>query len=232
MVKFNNHGYCKFIKLLINANYDFISYTQTKDSKKFCLLRHDIDASVSYAYEMAKIESNLGIKSTYFFMTSSSMYNPFNEINSIYIKKIIAMGFDIGLHYNQVDFGSKIIEDINVQTKMLENFFNIKISTVSFHQPNIDIIQNNIKINLINTYDKTDMTGIHYISDSNMNFRDNNPFEIIKNSQKQKLQILIHPIWWLSEGNNTIEKWDFCINKNTLEIKKYLHKTEDAYSYE
>ena len=33
----------------------------TDDTKKFCVLRHDIEFSIDRAYELAKIENELGV---------------------------------------------------------------------------------------------------------------------------------------------------------------------------
>ena len=38
-------------------------------------LRHDIDVSVEFAHKLAAVEFDMGIKSTYFFMFTSNMYN-------------------------------------------------------------------------------------------------------------------------------------------------------------
>ncbi len=47
--------------------------------KRYLILRHDVDFSVDRALELAKIENNYGISSTYFFLLHSDFYNIFEK---------------------------------------------------------------------------------------------------------------------------------------------------------
>jgi hypothetical protein len=51
-----------------------------------------------------------------------------------------------------------------------------------------------------------------------MNFRDKNPFEFVKRSKNQPIQILLHPIHYTEEGNNYIAI--FC--DYILEMTEYI----------
>ena len=82
--------------------YSFLTFSEFSKSKKqnnVILLRHDIDYSIDKAFEMAKIESKLGIKSTYFVLLRSSFYNPYSIVNTSQLKKIIMPGL-----YNKNEF--------------------------------------------------------------------------------------------------------------------------------
>jgi hypothetical protein len=85
---------CKVIKEHQYHNLTFDNYLSCKDlPQKFIIIRHDIDRKPLNALTVANIESEHGIKSTYYFRYTKSVFKP--DI----IKKIADMGHDIGYHY-------------------------------------------------------------------------------------------------------------------------------------
>ena len=61
----------------IGARFEIIpaSKLDTVDTQAWCLMRHDIDNDPSLALPIAEIENQLGVSSTYYLMTASSLYN-------------------------------------------------------------------------------------------------------------------------------------------------------------
>ena len=50
---------------IVQRNLPIVDYKDVKDNtKKFCVLRHDIEFSIDRAYKLAKIEKELGVVST------------------------------------------------------------------------------------------------------------------------------------------------------------------------
>ena len=80
-VEFSQRGYTDLLKRMKAANYAFVRMSDalSTDGKRI-ILRHDIDFSVEYALEMARLEKSQDIEATYFFMTTSEFYNIFNEM--------------------------------------------------------------------------------------------------------------------------------------------------------
>lgn len=75
------------------------------EGKRTLLLRHDIDHDVSYAYDMAKTEVSMGIRSTYYVLTTDSAKKwwdiPERRVSGIsMLLEIQDMGHEIGLHYD------------------------------------------------------------------------------------------------------------------------------------
>lgn len=88
----------KFLRLCeaISSNYPTITmaeYMEKEHPECFVLMRHDIDRMPERALVTARIEHELGIKSTYYFRTVKNVFKP--EI----IKQIKSMGHEIGYHY-------------------------------------------------------------------------------------------------------------------------------------
>ncbi len=66
-------------------------------SEKCIVLRHDVDRKPLNALRMAELEKKYDIKSTYYFRINSTVFLP------DLIKKIAAMGHEIGYHYEALD---------------------------------------------------------------------------------------------------------------------------------
>ena len=128
-------------------------------------------------------------------MTRSPFYNLFSRQNDVAIRKIIDLGHHVALHFDAgYEIGAKTIQkQIDQDISYLESNFDLNIEVVSFHQPNQDIIQGKVKIQQINTYDKTFFKDILYISDSNMTLSDEKVHQMLSGDHK-KVQLLIHPM--------------------------------------
>ena len=68
-------------------------FDQKTPETKYVILRHDIDAKPENALKVAKLEYDLGIKSTYYFRIINPVYNKET------IMKINELGHEIGYHY-------------------------------------------------------------------------------------------------------------------------------------
>ena len=64
---------------------------------KIVVLRHDVDRRLQHAVRMAIIESEFGIRSTYYFRYNKEVFHP------AYIQRIADMGHEIGYHYETID---------------------------------------------------------------------------------------------------------------------------------
>lgn len=236
---FDKKSYIDFLHYIKNYGYEFSRYEDiTKDNKKQVIIRHDIDNSISYALNMAKIEKRSlmssccggGGSTTYFLMLRSPFYNLFSRANNDAVREIIDLGHNIGLHYDEGYYADNLNlkELVNREINFIESNFQIKVNCVSFHQPSQKIINNEVKIDQINTYDKNFFKDIKYLSDSNMSFRED-PFKIISEKKYNKIQILIHPIWWMAKGNSTEEKFIDAIKHNFNLEQRQILTTERAY---
>ena len=101
----DQHSYQDFLDEIIRLGYTPIRvmdyYNHVPTTKKTIVLRHDVDVSAEYALKMAEIEQARGIKSSYYFRWST--------VDPEVIKKIRAMGHEVGLHYETLAFYSEEI---------------------------------------------------------------------------------------------------------------------------
>lgn len=224
------------LEVALNNGYWFRAFDDPRffDATKVCLLRHDIDADLGAALKIAQIEAQLEIRSTYFVMLRSPVYNLLARANICLLQEILALGHGLGLHYDEgfCSDNRYTTEDwVYFEREMLEKVTGSPIRVVSFHQPNEHILKGNIKLRkLINTYNKEDMMGFEYVSDSNMQWRDETPLEIFQNKIYDKLHLLIHPMWWKDgKSVSTEDCWDHAIKANWERSQQQLLETERAF---
>ena len=234
---FTREGYKAMLRQALLSEYRFLDFHDPERYvlPKVCLLRHDVDADLGAALEIAEIEASLGVRSTFFLMLRSPVYNLLSRANHRLLQKIIALNHAIGLHY---DAGFCAVEKQSMQSSialevgLLENMFDIDIRTVSFHQPSQDVLDGKIQIDdYINTYSHDDLRGFKYISDSNKIWKCETPIEIFKDSVYSHVQLLIHPMWWVASDANlsTEALWNQTLLENWNRSQAQLLETERAY---
>lgn len=190
----------------------FNDYKESTNDKKI-VLRHDIDYSLSYAYEMAKLEHSLGIKSTYFLLFSSEYYNMLDQKNITLAKKIYDLGHEVGLHYDVKVMQSNIHIDpkvvIDQHVKMLSLLTGKEVKSIAMHNPSIngeDIFK---ELPLNNAYSSVYLNSGAYFSDSCMAWRNEFMNYYKEDSFPDKFQLLIHPILWTERKLDRLEKLDY-----------------------
>jgi hypothetical protein len=198
---------------------------------------------VNAALEMAALEHELGVRSTYFLMTRSPLYNAMSRHSHRCIQQIIRYGHHLGLHYDQ-GFDPRITGQndsalINAEADWLEYQFESQISAVSFHQPGNAVLQGHVDTGQrLNTYDPRLSANFSYFSDSNrkLTFLAGSDASGIKDAAKKLLpssiQLLIHPIWWVYDEDSTEKVWDKAIVSNFTTAQLQLLATEQAYGAE
>jgi len=241
---FSLNSYFEILNSAKKKGYEFIPYSvdfkNINENDGLCILRHDIDADLEAAVKLAKVEQELGVKSTYFLMCQSPVYNLFSRWNIDYVNSIISMGHNIGLHYDRgFDLKSGLStnetsERIKAQTSFLENVFHCKIDAVSFHQPDEQIVKQEFKVSVkINTYDFELLKNFQYYSDSNREFKlAGNELTFIDSLALRyptNIQLLTHPIWWVYDPESTENAWNEAIISNLRHMQLQMLETERAY---
>lgn len=186
------------------VSYNFVLYNEVLKNKSV-ILRHDIEFSIPIAFEMAKIENELGIKSTYFLQLHSEFYNPLDKDSYNIINNILKLGHDLGLHFDahfwDVTNEEQLEKYLCFDKKILDAYFNIKLDVFSFHNTNKFILscEKDKYCNMINVYSKYFKEKIGYCSDSTGYWRFENLPERLKEAKDDYLQILIHDGMWQNE---------------------------------
>lgn len=198
---FTYSGYCSLITALALNKYTITDYHNWKSEKRCAILRHDIDNDIEKALELAKVEKELGVKSTYFVLVTSDFYNVFSARSEKLLKDILACGHDIGLHFDEVRYPEiKTPEDakerIVEEARLLSQAIGQKVDTVSMHRPSKMMLEADLEIpGIINSYGQAFFKGFKYVSDSRRRWRE--PVEdIVASGEYERLHILTHAIWY------------------------------------
>jgi len=204
--------YSFYRQLLFTAkiNFEHSSFSQAREiftkqnSKPIIFLRHDVDLDIDKALSMAKIENENGVKSCFMVMTNCPFYSIQDSSTKIFLKELIGMNHEIGLHFHFSNpderdentlIDNKIIEQINSDCTRLENIISQRINSISFHRPLKQFLHGPLIIaDRINAYSAELMDW--YLSDSKGMWREGNPINHLINPKKNILQLLVHPIWW------------------------------------
>lgn len=204
-------------------------YHKVKDNN-FLIIRHDVDFSIDRALELAKLEHNHDIISTYFILLQSQYYNALSETNIKKIKEISKLNHEIGLHYDLslTTSDKQAVEMINAEAKLLGNLINTTISSISPH--NVSLSSKKISYQNLDFIDATNpeiLNSVKYVSDSVQNWRSRCMCNHIE--KENKLIILTHPIWW-GKTPNLREEILSNFELDQIEIlKKHLNETKQIH---
>lgn len=201
MLDFTYRGFSAFISHLKENDFVFCSFYDYLE-ESCIVLRHDVDFSLEEALVMAKLESRLEARSTYFVLLSSPFYNIFNIRSKEIINHILELNHDIGLHFDpanyQVESYEHLFTLINNEISILNGILDRDISFYSFHRPASNPSYFD-QLKCDERYVHSDkFESLKYISDSRMHFREN-IFSLIKNNASKSYQINLHPIWYKQE---------------------------------
>ena len=197
-------------------------------SRNTLFLRHDVDFSVDFAHTLAKLEFQLGIQSTYFFMLTSNMYNLMSPENKKLVNNIKEMGHKLSIHFDPTAYDA--LEYFKNEKMLFERVFDVEVDIASIHRSGQFLQNNNVSLcGVPQTYNDIYFTKMKYISDSggrNVEPQINN---YLKGSREQGLQLLIHPLWWVGEGTDATETLNFWHQKNAEFIKSEIRLNCKTY---
>jgi AAA+ ATPase superfamily predicted ATPase len=239
MTYFNSSSYRSILEAALERGFHFYAFNDPEihtTEQPACLLRHDIDVSLKAAFEIAQVDALYGIQSTFFVMLRSPIYNLFSRANSHYMEQILSLGHHLGLHFDEgfrpVHSAESLDERIEEEADTLSRYTGAPVTAVSFHIPCKQVLQSNIKLRkYINTYNKEDLKGFYYLSDSSREWRDRTPLELFTDTSINKVHLLLHPIWWTRPDGlqNTPQYWDHALLETFEQMEEQLLATERNY---
>jgi hypothetical protein len=228
MIEFTHDSYLKLLKTIKSYGREFVSFTNVpQDAESYVILRHDVDFSLKKALEMAQLDYESGISSTFFFLLTAPYYNPLSVEGASYIKEIAALGHNCGLHFDCTGFEQLTISQrqrrIQVMAKTLEDATGVEIKAVAQHKPASTPIRLELP-NFVRAYSHPFFKDIAYISDSRKMFRHHDILHFFK--ENKKVQMLIHPIWWNKTDMNRSEILQRLFSNISSEIRQHINYEE------
>jgi len=228
---FSHKEYVQIINW-VKSNYNIMQYSDINlNTKEFCVIRHDIEYSIERAYELAKLEETMGLKTTYLIQIRNNCYNALSTKNLPLIQEIQNMGHEIGLHVHCGLLSSyeNIIGMVKNDMDILSKGINNTPKIFSFHRPSVKLLESNLKIpGLINTYGDLFFHSykgrqpkdlkVKYISDSNHTWKYGYP----STANNSKLQLNFHPFSWTKKGYENTPNFKTLINEKNIEMIKSI----------
>ena len=122
-------SYREILTMFLESGFAFFTHAQYFENPpyvgKAMYLRHDVDRNIDTALIMARIEHELGIRSTYFFLPPGSYEDNENYYGAIIgsqlvvnpkmimlAQDMVGLGHEIGLHNDFVQLASKLGRDV------------------------------------------------------------------------------------------------------------------------
>lgn len=198
-VTFSFDWYESFLRAIQVEGYAFGQYGEPI-TPGTVLLRHDVDLSVDRARRMAEIEADLGVRSTYFVLVASPLYNVLDHETRETLRAIADLGHDIGLHFSTHQYWAPtevpaadepITERVGDERATLSTVVD-PVETVSFHIPPEAVLRREFDA-FPSTYEPRFFTEIEYYGDSDQRWRDETPRPT---EFGDKTQVLVHPGLW------------------------------------
>jgi hypothetical protein len=164
-------------------------------ARKDLFLRHDIDLSLAAAIEMADLEAELDVRTTYLLMTESVFYNLASIEGVAAIARLRELGHTVGLHA------------VYPNAELDERFE----AVVSWHNPRPEFMSRPIP-GAVSTYAEPYFSPATYRSDSNQRWRSGCPHEELRAGAFPWLQILVHPEIWVYPGSTMAQTMRAMLN--------------------
>lgn len=198
-----SQSYQALLQGFTDIGYDVRSIHDFQTDKPHLILRHDVDICLHRAYKLAQIEAEIGHRSIYYILPSSPFYNILSIENGDLVRKIAALGHEIGLHL-ELEGDADLQKKADFEAGILSEISQSPITSLSFHRPTANASK--VKFTelelegYLSAYNKSLFTDIAYVSDSRGAWHYGHPLkhEAVKN--RTAMQLLTHPIWWTKDA--------------------------------
>jgi hypothetical protein len=196
-IDFSHRAYCELLEYIKGLGHRIVPFRDIPQAGRYVILRHDIDFSVAKAAEMAMLDHQAGVQSTFFVLLTTPYYNPLDEENLQTLRRIIELGHEIGLHYDCSGFDALTFDEqyrrIQSLAACLETHLGIQVKAIAQHKPAAATMHPEFP-GYMDSYCHTLFRDIGYISDSRMVFRVNDVHAFFR--ENLRCQAVLHPIWW------------------------------------
>lgn len=210
----NLDAYAEMLAAFLASGYRVTSFQEMDDRQtdRGLILRHDVDVSVDCAWQMARVEHELGVRSIYFFLLTSPLYNLLSKETAKQVRAIHELGHCVGLHFDPDAYTDDAFGHVQEELNTLTACYPFADPTwISFHRPGPKAGQlGDLRLpgGIRHTYEAQFFAGLTYFSDSRGGWGRGNPVESEAFRAGTSMQVLTHPVWWANEGRTPREKME------------------------
>jgi hypothetical protein len=216
-----------------HTNLVFADLADGDIAEPFYLLRHDVDLSPEAALAMAVLETNLGVRASYFLFVSSALYNLHSEEYCQLPARLIEMGHEVGLHYDVVVYNRRpdIRKAYESERASLAALAGRPIRVVALHNPSLaDGDPLRADPDVVNAYTVIDTHHLTYVSDSCGSWRDESFRVLAQHDLPPRLQILVHPFFWSEKSADRWERLERFVDRRRSATELWARQLREQWS--
>lgn len=219
-------NYRALVESFLESGHDFVGFEELSD--RAIVVRHDVDLSPDRALEMARLEADLGVRTTYCFMLTTPAYELLEHVDRL--EAIQSLGHDVELHFDPHFYWERrpgretLASNVRAECEALGRLLGGKVETVSFHMPPEWVLGAEFAT-FENTYQPRFFGEIEYASDSRQKWRTERPFG---DSRPDQVQVLVHPGLWTEEGRPMAEIVANLVESQYESIDRYVDRYLEA----
>lgn len=197
--------YADFLACAQASGFAFVRFPDLRPgapapSAPFIALRHDIDFAPGYSLAMAELEHEAGVTSTFFVLVDGRFYNPLDPTVVRQIRRIHALGHEIGLHIAVSSaVGDDLAEEVAFRLDVLSAIVGAPVRCLSQHDPvNAGFTELRLPAGrppCVDAYAAIAAHDLLYVSDSAMKWREHTFHTALETGRN--LCLLAHPHSWL-----------------------------------
>ena len=223
---FTLDGYRALLDSFDECGYRARGFAETEADRPHLILRHDLDMSIQAARPIAEIEAARGLRTHYFVMIRTEMYNPWSGRGRAGLLALADLGHRIGLHFDAAlypdDFAS-LDEACRRECDALEQLLGRTVEMVSLHRPAKTLLGlDKLLGGRPHVYQPRWFEHIGYCSDSRGTWGHGHPLHHAVVTAGRALQLLTHPIWWTSGVGLPVEKLTMFVDGRTRFLRDEL----------
>lgn len=231
---FTAAGYAALLAAFRARGYEVRGYGDADPTRRHLLLRHDLDMSIDAALPIAALEAEAGVKATYFVLLRTEMYNAQSAASARALSTIARHGHAIGLHLDAslyADEDAALEAAAAAECAMLERIVGRPVATISFHRPAPRLRGRPGGLaGRRHAYEPRFFAEMGYCSDSRGAWHHGHPLDHPAVAAGRALQLLTHPIWWLTGAGGTVqERLDRFAHGRYQLLRAELGRNCDAY---
>jgi hypothetical protein len=133
--------YLEFLARAKARGFSFVRFEEFLPGRpqlpeRYIVLRHDIDFAPEYSLQMAQLEHEADVASTFFVLVDGQFYNPLRKEVIDQLRQIRSLGHEIGLHFAvssavETDIG----REVALRLEILSALAGVTVRSFSQHDP-------------------------------------------------------------------------------------------------
>jgi hypothetical protein len=194
-------------------------------ARDFLLIRHDVDITPWSALRMAELEHELGVHSTYYYRLHAPFYNLQDGAVLDSMRAVLAMGHEVGLHYEPGFFlerGMDPVQGTRDDLRTFEALLGARTFSIAQHQPAQGPVLAEISAAHPCAYQPALVRAIPYFGDSGFHWREGC---ICQHFHHRQLHVLIHPHSWVRDER----PWQDVLRAHAADLAGRLTAEMEAY---